>query len=240
MVKVRMPMLDGKKTLKNKEVAEVEGQEKGKEWQLEVGGRDISFDYRLLNTILRTPENGIRFYTKNKKCFDPNLYSERRFEELFTKFVITLVLEKSTTNIPLKEMVFSKNEEDMLVRGRQDDNNESDEDDERNEEKEAMNMDEEESLEEHEEETCRREMRQNKRQEQVEEGQSFVSVCQLMDMIASLQVSMNSRFDALDGKISDIQERVYKKNKRYTKGVSRVIYKEAKDQSRLQDFMKMK
>ncbi|KAI5657041.1 hypothetical protein M9H77_25834 [Catharanthus roseus] len=50
-----------------------------------VGGRDISFDNKMLNTILGTPENGIRFYTKNKKCFDPNLYSERRFEELFTK-----------------------------------------------------------------------------------------------------------------------------------------------------------
>ncbi|KAI5662875.1 hypothetical protein M9H77_22198 [Catharanthus roseus] len=50
-----------------------------------VGGRDISFDDRLLNHILGTPQNGIRFYTKNKKCFDPNLYSERRFEEIFTK-----------------------------------------------------------------------------------------------------------------------------------------------------------
>ncbi|KAI5668069.1 hypothetical protein M9H77_17922 [Catharanthus roseus] len=48
-------------------------------------GRDISFDDRLLNTILGIPENGMRFYTKNKKCFDPNLYSERRFEEIFTK-----------------------------------------------------------------------------------------------------------------------------------------------------------
>ncbi|KAI5657663.1 hypothetical protein M9H77_26456 [Catharanthus roseus] len=50
-----------------------------------VGGRDISFDDRLLNTILETPDDGIRFYTKNKKCFDPNLYSERRFEEIFIK-----------------------------------------------------------------------------------------------------------------------------------------------------------
>ncbi|KAI5682278.1 hypothetical protein M9H77_03506 [Catharanthus roseus] len=50
-----------------------------------VGGRDISFDDRLLNTILEAPKDGVRFYTKNKKCFDPNLYSERRFEELFIK-----------------------------------------------------------------------------------------------------------------------------------------------------------
>ncbi|KAI5663104.1 hypothetical protein M9H77_22427 [Catharanthus roseus] len=50
-----------------------------------VVGRDISFDDRLLNTILGIPENGIRFYTENKKCFDLNLYSERRFEKIFTK-----------------------------------------------------------------------------------------------------------------------------------------------------------
>ncbi|KAI5673184.1 hypothetical protein M9H77_13548 [Catharanthus roseus] len=37
-----------------------------------------------------------------------------------------------------------------------------------------------------------------------------------------------------------VEEIFYKKNKRCTKGVSRVIYKEAKDHSRLQDFTKMK
>ncbi|KAI5650227.1 hypothetical protein M9H77_36232 [Catharanthus roseus] len=54
-----MSMLEGKKPMKNEEIAEVEGQEKekGKEWQLEVGGRDISFDDRMLNTTLGTPEN---------------------------------------------------------------------------------------------------------------------------------------------------------------------------------------
>ncbi|KAI5653537.1 hypothetical protein M9H77_30724 [Catharanthus roseus] len=51
-------------------------------------------------------------------------------------------------------------------------------------------------------------MRQKKRQERVEEGQSSRSISQLMEMIASMQATMNSRFDALDGKISDIQERV--------------------------------
>ncbi|KAI5681642.1 hypothetical protein M9H77_02870 [Catharanthus roseus] len=56
------------------------------QWVLSrIGGRDIAFDDRLLNTILETPQDCIRFYTKNKKCFDPNLYSERRFEEIFTK-----------------------------------------------------------------------------------------------------------------------------------------------------------
>ncbi|KAI5667551.1 hypothetical protein M9H77_17404 [Catharanthus roseus] len=50
-----------------------------------IGGRDIAFDDRLLNEILDTPQDGIRFYTKNKKCYDPNLYSEKRFAEIFTK-----------------------------------------------------------------------------------------------------------------------------------------------------------
>ncbi|KAI5667786.1 hypothetical protein M9H77_17639 [Catharanthus roseus] len=50
-----------------------------------IGGSDIAFDDRLLNEILDTPQDGIRFYTKNKKCFDPNLYSEKRFAEIFTR-----------------------------------------------------------------------------------------------------------------------------------------------------------
>ncbi|KAI5665956.1 hypothetical protein M9H77_15809 [Catharanthus roseus] len=56
------------------------------QWVLtRIGGRDIAFDDRLLNENLETPQDDIRFYTKNKKCFDPNLYSERRFEEIFTR-----------------------------------------------------------------------------------------------------------------------------------------------------------
>ncbi|KAI5680967.1 hypothetical protein M9H77_02194 [Catharanthus roseus] len=50
-----------------------------------VNGKNISFDDRLLNSILGTPKDGMLFYTKSKKCFDPNMYSEKRFEELFTK-----------------------------------------------------------------------------------------------------------------------------------------------------------
>ncbi|KAI5658926.1 hypothetical protein M9H77_27719 [Catharanthus roseus] len=50
-----------------------------------IGGKDIAFDDRLLNAILDTPQDGIRFYTKNKKCYDANLYSEKRFAEIFTK-----------------------------------------------------------------------------------------------------------------------------------------------------------
>ncbi|KAI5680968.1 hypothetical protein M9H77_02195 [Catharanthus roseus] len=62
-----------------------------------------------------------------------------------------------------------------------------------------------------------------------------------MDMIASLHTSMNTRFDALDDKISDIQERVMRleardrgevlnsMNKRSIFGVSRLHNIEAKD-----------
>ncbi|KAI5657524.1 hypothetical protein M9H77_26317 [Catharanthus roseus] len=81
------------------------------------------------------------------------------------------------------------------------------------EETRSYERDDEKSEEEPEEKTFRREMRQKKRQERVEEGQASGSMSQLMDMIASMQASMNNRFDALDGKISDIQERFVKKNK---------------------------
>ncbi|KAI5664004.1 hypothetical protein M9H77_23327 [Catharanthus roseus] len=235
-----MSMFKGKKTMKKEEVVAVEARNITYQWVTSrITGKDISFDDRMLNTVLETPKNGIRFYTKNKKCFDPNLYSERRFEGLFTKgLVITLVLEKSTTNVPLKEWYFQ--EMSISVRGGQDANDESDEDDEGNEEQEVMNVDDEESEEELEEEIFIREMRQKKRQERVEEGQSSRSMSQLMDIMSSMQTFMNSWFDALDGKILDIQERLIRRKKRCKKEVSRVIYQEAKDHSRLQDFMKMK
>ncbi|KAI5681738.1 hypothetical protein M9H77_02966 [Catharanthus roseus] len=227
-----MPMLEGKKTMKKEVIAGVEGQEKekAKEWQLKVSGRDISFHDRMLNTILGTPKNGIRFYTENKKCvFIPTYIGREDLKNysLNEKFLRGMMTEIQIYNKhTFKRMGFSRNEEGMLVRGGQDDNDESDEDDEGNEGQEAMNVDEEESEEKPKQETFRREMRQK-------------NMSQLIDMIASLQASMNSRFDTLDGKISNIQERFYKK-KRCTKGVSRIIYKEAKDHSRLQDFIKMK
>ncbi|KAI5668033.1 hypothetical protein M9H77_17886 [Catharanthus roseus] len=181
-----------------------------------VGGRDISFDDRMLNTILGTLEDG----------FDPNLYSERRFEELFSKGEVLkrrddrnssntlcknlvgvgdhIGIRKIHCKHTFKRMIFSRNEEDMLVRGGQESDEEEEEEDD--EGQDAINVDEEDSEEEPEEETFRREMRQKKRQERVEEGQSFGDMSQLMEKIASMQASMNSRIDALDGKISDIQE----------------------------------
>ncbi|KAI5659688.1 hypothetical protein M9H77_28481 [Catharanthus roseus] len=49
-----MPMLKGEKTLKNEEVAEMEGQEKAKEWQLELGHQKGSS----LSKKLLTLKNG--------------------------------------------------------------------------------------------------------------------------------------------------------------------------------------
>ncbi|KAI5658277.1 hypothetical protein M9H77_27070 [Catharanthus roseus] len=60
-----------------------------------VNGKNIAFDDRFLNSILETPKDGMRFYTKNKKCFDLNLYSEKRFE-LFTKGIV-LKMSKDRT-----------------------------------------------------------------------------------------------------------------------------------------------
>ncbi|KAI5653290.1 hypothetical protein M9H77_30477 [Catharanthus roseus] len=53
-----------------------------------VNGKNIVFDDKLLNSILEPLENGMCFYTKNKKFFDPNLYSEKRFEEIFTNGIV--------------------------------------------------------------------------------------------------------------------------------------------------------
>ncbi|KAI5676555.1 hypothetical protein M9H77_07505 [Catharanthus roseus] len=114
----------------------------------------------------------------------------------------------------VKRIGFERNEEDLFVRGGQDDNDEDDDDDEENEEQEGMNVDEEESDTESEEETHRKEQRQKKRQKRMEEGSSSESMTQLTEMIASLQVSMNSRFDNLDGKISYTQERVMRLEER--------------------------
>ncbi|KAI5653779.1 hypothetical protein M9H77_30966 [Catharanthus roseus] len=100
-----------------------------------------------------------------------------------------------------------RNEEGMLMRGGQEDEEESDEKEEEDAGQDVMNVDEEISKEEPAEETFRRGMRHKKRQERVEEGQLSEGMSQLIEMMASMQASMNSWFDALDGKISDIQER---------------------------------
>ncbi|KAI5658101.1 hypothetical protein M9H77_26894 [Catharanthus roseus] len=149
------------------------------QWVLSrIGGRDIAFDDRRMNYGFIAIEHMLATQSSSTKCL-PYVY--------------------------IHEKGFEKNNEGQLVRGGQDDNDKEDDDDE---EQEEMNMDEEESDSEPEEETHKREIRRKKRQERTEEGSSLGSVTQPMEMIASLQASMNSQFDDLDGKISDIQERV--------------------------------
>ncbi|KAI5681098.1 hypothetical protein M9H77_02325 [Catharanthus roseus] len=62
-----------------------------------VNGKNIVFDDKLLNSILETPEDGMCFYIKNKKFFDPNLYSEKRIlNHIISNIVIPNVGHKSS------------------------------------------------------------------------------------------------------------------------------------------------
>ncbi|KAI5652976.1 hypothetical protein M9H77_30163 [Catharanthus roseus] len=97
---------------------------------------------------------------------------------IFQYFVLNLVrigdhigLEKIYNKHIFKRMGSSRNEEGMLVRGGQEDDD-KEEDEEEDEGQDAMKVDKEVSEEEPEEETFRRKMKQKKRQERVKEGQS--------------------------------------------------------------------
>ncbi|KAI5663973.1 hypothetical protein M9H77_23296 [Catharanthus roseus] len=183
------------------------------QWVLSrVGGRDIAFDDRLLNNILETPQDGIRFYIKNKKCYDANLYSERRFEEIFTKgeenefwFYGHRAYASHTIIIHQMFVIWLLPYEDLSIfctqLGGQDKSDEDNEDDERDKEQEEMNVEEDESEKELEEETHRREMRRKKRQERTEEGQSSVDMAQLMPRIITMQSQLNNRLDDIDRKL---------------------------------------
>ncbi|KAI5680612.1 hypothetical protein M9H77_01839 [Catharanthus roseus] len=119
--------------------------------------------------------------------------------KVFQYFMLNLVgigdhigIGKIYNKHTFKRMGFSRNEEE----------------EEEDEGQDVTNIDEETSEEEPEEESFRRELRQKKRQERVEEGQPSEGMSEFMEMMASIQATIDSRFDALDGKISDIQERV--------------------------------
>ncbi|KAI5676006.1 hypothetical protein M9H77_06956 [Catharanthus roseus] len=113
--------------------------------------------------------------TSSTKCLSYGCF----LTKVFQYFVLNLVgvgdhigVGKIYDEYTFTRMGFSKKEEGMFVRGGQDDNDENNEDDKGNEGQEAIDVNEEESEEEPEEETFGREMRQKKRQERVEEGQS--------------------------------------------------------------------
>ncbi|KAI5652720.1 hypothetical protein M9H77_29907 [Catharanthus roseus] len=271
-----------------------------------IGGRDIAFDDRISH--FGNPSRWNKILYENKKCFDPNLYIERSFEEIFTRgevlkrhydrnvnkldayrrllyhmisniiipnvghkssitnmhsFVMLALHEhrrmnfgymaieymlatqsSSTKCLPygcfitkifqyfvinlvgigdhighrniyyqqtFKRMGFERNDEGGFIRGGQDQGDSEEEDDD--EEQEEMHVSEEESDFEMEVERIGRETRRKKRQERPKEGSSSGSISQVMDMIASLQTMLCTRLDALDNKMTDIQEKVMRLEK---------------------------
>ncbi|KAI5664473.1 hypothetical protein M9H77_23796 [Catharanthus roseus] len=117
-----------------------------------------------------------------------------------------------------KRMGFERNDERLLIRGRQQGSDDDDEEDNGDEEEgnEHESMDEEDTN----EEVVRREIRSKKRQERTEEGQSSVDRTQIMDRIAAMQAQLNDRLDDLNDKIVDIQNWT----NRNIFGVSRLYY----------------
>ncbi|KAI5666980.1 hypothetical protein M9H77_16833 [Catharanthus roseus] len=174
------------------------------QWVLtRIGGREIAFDdTRRMNFGYMAIEHMLAIQSSSTKCLPYGCF--------ITKILQHFIYNQQT----FKRMGFEKNEEGAFIQGGQEEGDDDDKEDD-DEDQEGMNVEEEASEEETETEIQRRETRQKKRQERIEEGLSLGSVSQLMEMIASLQTSMNTRFDAfdghfevLDGKVSDIQERL--------------------------------
>ncbi|KAI5663860.1 hypothetical protein M9H77_23183 [Catharanthus roseus] len=172
------------------------------QWVLtRIGGRDIAFNDRRMNFGYIAIEHMLATQSSSTKCLPYGCF----ITKIFKYFIYN--------QQAFKRMGFEKNEEGPFIRGGQEGDDDDAEDDD--EDQEGMNVEEEESEEETEAEIHRRETRQKKRQERIEEGSSSGSTSQLMDMIASLQTSINTQFDAfdghfevLDGKVYDIQERL--------------------------------
>ncbi|KAI5677566.1 hypothetical protein M9H77_08516 [Catharanthus roseus] len=151
-----------------------------------------------MNFELMAIEHMLATQTFSTKCLPYGCF----LTKVFQYFMLNLVrivdhigIWKIYNKHTFKRMGFSRNEDGMLMRGGPENEDKSDEEEEENDEgQDTMNVDEEISEKELEEETFRREMRQKKRQERVEEGHPGAQI--------------NNQFDALDGKISDIQERV--------------------------------
>ncbi|KAI5677907.1 hypothetical protein M9H77_08857 [Catharanthus roseus] len=131
---------------------------------------------------------------------------------------------------------FERNKERLIVRGGQNESDGDDDEDDDDKEQEEMNMDEEESHTKPEVEAQRKEIRQKKRQEKMEEGSSSVDMAQLMARIITMQSQLNCRLDDIDGKLhnrlDDIDEKIMDiqdRNKRSIFGVSKLHYIEVKD-----------
>ncbi|KAI5653604.1 hypothetical protein M9H77_30791 [Catharanthus roseus] len=173
-------------------------------------------EHRRMNFRYMAIEHMLATQSSSTKCLPYGCF----ITKILQHFVINLVgigdhigHGKIYTQQTFKRMGFEKDEDGTFIQGGQDDDDNDEEDDD--EDQEDMDMEKEDSDEEMEVEIQRRETRQKKRQERTEEGSSSGSMSHLMDMIASLQTSINTRFDAfdgcfevLDGKVSNIQERL--------------------------------
>ncbi|KAI5649180.1 hypothetical protein M9H77_35185 [Catharanthus roseus] len=185
-----MPMLA---MVKQVEVVEVvkRGRENNK-W------KKIVLDDKLLNSILETPEDGMCFYTKNKKCFDQNLYRivlKRSEDRTVAKLdAYGRILHHIISNIVIPNVGHKSS-----ITNIDDDDEEDIGDEEEGNEPESIDD---------EEEDIRREMRSKKRQERTEEGQSFVDTVLILDRIVAMQAQLNDRLDNLNDKIVNIQYQV--------------------------------
>ncbi|KAI5681333.1 hypothetical protein M9H77_02560 [Catharanthus roseus] len=130
-----------------------------------VNGKNIAFDDRLLNSILETPEDGMCFYTKNKKCFIPICVVKRGHKSSITNmhsFVMlamcsNILRSLSLDQVTISESVryaikntfkrtgFSRNEDGILIRGGQEEDSENSEKEEEEEGNEPEDMDEDET-----------------------------------------------------------------------------------------------
>ncbi|KAI5674023.1 hypothetical protein M9H77_14387 [Catharanthus roseus] len=117
-------------------------------------------EHRRMNFGFMAIEHMLATQSSSTKCLPYSCF----LMKIFQYFILNLVgvgdhigPGKIYNKHTFKRMGFERNEEGMLVRGGQDEN------DEENEEQEAMNVEEEESVEEMEEKTHRREIRQKKR-----------------------------------------------------------------------------
>ncbi|KAI5652285.1 hypothetical protein M9H77_29472 [Catharanthus roseus] len=128
-------------------------------------------EHRKMNFGFMTIEHMLATQTSSTKCLPYGCF----LTKVFQYFVLNLVgvddhigIEKIFNKHTFKRMGFSRNEEGMLVREKQEKEEDDDDDDDDDDEgKDAMHMDEKFSEEELEKETFRREMRQKKRKERV-------------------------------------------------------------------------
>ncbi|KAI5672989.1 hypothetical protein M9H77_13353 [Catharanthus roseus] len=164
------------------------------------------YEHRRMNFIFMTIEHMLATQSSSTKCL---LYS-CFITKIFQHFMINLVgvgdhlgPGKIYNQHTFKRIGFERNDEGLLIR---EDNGDEEEG------IEPENMDEEETN----EEDIRREMRSKKRQERMEEGQSSVDTAQIMDRIATMQAQLNDRLNDINGnlliRLDELDEKIIEIN----------------------------